>query len=186
MQPKCRAAATKSWFVFSTLALAVGFSSLAWAQEETIIQYDAPDGTVGNASFGFEAGLPLVVGLEFSYRIKPRWRFGASFGHLSDFSAIRAEARWLLREEARNRFVPSIVAGVEQFFLKDGPDEATPIGVHAAVGLDYYLRNSPISVGGRLGVLRTLGSSDGDDVKVFAIKNDFTSGMFNLGVRYHF
>ena len=140
---------------------------------------------LGRVSAGLEAGLPLVLGLEASYLVTPRWRAGMAIGRLGGLTALRAEARWLLRPEERERVVPSIVVGAEQYFLKDGDRDATPVGIHAALGLDYYM-TSPVSVGARVGGLKTFGSSDSGDLRVFSVQNGYTSGMFNIGVRYHF
>jgi len=138
----------------------------------------------GPLSLGVEVGLPLITGFEASYRVRPHWRLGAQTGRVSGLSVFGAEARWLPRGES-GRLVPSLVAGAEQYFLEDGGREATPVGVHAALGLDYYL-NAPISIGAELGVLRTFGGSGSDDVKVFSIGNDVSRATFNLGVRYRF
>jgi opacity protein-like surface antigen len=145
----------------------------------------AQDSQVGDKAVGIEAGLPLVFGLDASYRVDPSWRIGLGFGRLSGFTVIRAQARWLALKEQADRLVPSLVAGAEQYFLSKGDRDATPIGIHAAVGLDYHFR-SPMSLGARIGILRTFASSDGGDLKVFGIKNGFTTGLFNIGLRYHF
>jgi hypothetical protein len=145
----------------------------------------AAQSDVGATAVGIEAGLPLVLGVDASYRLDPRWRVGLALGRISGLAALRAEARWLLGAEKRGRFVPSLIAGAEQYFLSEGDDDATPLGVHAAVGLDWYLE-SPVSIGVRLGAMKTFGSSDAGDIRVFSVKNDFSSGLFNFGVRYHF
>lgn len=36
------------------------------------------------------------------------------------------------------------------------------------------------------GGLKTFGSSDAGDIDVFSVQNDYTSGLFNFGVRYPF
>jgi hypothetical protein len=141
--------------------------------------------SVGQKAVGIEAGLPLVLGLDASYRVDPSWRVGIGFGRLSGFTAIRAQARWLALREEPDRLVPSLVVGAEQYFLSKGDRDATPIGIHAAIGLDYQFR-SPMSLGARIGILRTFASSDGGDLKVFGIKNGFTTGLFNIGLRYLF
>lgn len=158
----------------SLLAAAPGVLGTAGAQLD-----------VGATSVGVEAGLPLVFGVDATFRTDPRWRFGVGLGRLSGLTALRAEARWLLRPEARGRVVPSLIAGVEQYFLNDGDLDATPVGVHAALGFDYLL-DSPVSVGVRVGGLKTFGSSGGGDARVFSIRNGYESGLFNLGFRYHF
>ncbi len=140
---------------------------------------------VGATAIGVEAGLPLVLGFDASYRVDPRWRMGVALGRISGLTALRAEARWLVRPEVRGAFVPSLIAGAEQYFLSEGDSHATPLGIHAAVGLDWYL-DSPVSIGVRLGAMKTFGSSDSGDVEVFSVQNDFSSGTFNFGVRYHF
>ena len=100
----------------------------------------------GAATIGFEAGLPLVAGFEASYRVRPAWRLGLQFGRVSGLTALGAEARWLIRGESRG-FVPSLVAGAEQYFLEDGGNDATPVGVHLALGIDYFLYRAPVSLG---------------------------------------
>lgn len=140
---------------------------------------------VGDKAVGIEAGLPLVFGLDASYRFDPSWRVGLGFGRLSGFTAIRAQARWLILKEQADRMVPSLVAGAEQYFLSKGDRDATPIGIHAALGLDYHFR-SPMSLGARIGILKTFASSDGGNLKVFGIKNGFSTGLFDIGLRYHF
>jgi opacity protein-like surface antigen len=141
-------------------------------------------GGVGPISVGLEAGLPLVFGVESTYRLDPRWRIGLGIGRLSGLTAVRAEARWMIRPEIRERVVPSLIAGAEQYFLSKNGQDATPLGIHAAIGLDYYLA-SPVSLGIRIGALKTFGSSDGN-VRVFGVENGFSTGTFNLGFRYHF
>lgn len=138
----------------------------------------------GRAGIGVEAGLPLVAGFEVSYRVQPQWRLGLQFGRVSGLSVFGAEARWLPRGE-RARLVPSLVAGAEQYALEDAGLDATPVGMHAAFGLDYRF-DAPVSVGVELGVLTTFGASGSDRVKVFSIGKDVTRAMFNLGVRYQF
>jgi hypothetical protein len=145
----------------------------------------AETSNVGATSIGVEAGLPLVVGLDLSHRLNSSWRLGLGLSRIAGLTAVRAEARWMLRAEARGAFVPSLIAGAEQYFLSEGGDDATPLGVHAALGLDWYL-DSPVSIGVRIGGLKTFGSSDGGDIKVFSVQNGFSSGTFNFGVRYHF
>lgn len=140
---------------------------------------------VGARAVGLEAGLPLVFGLDASYRVEPSWRVGLGFGRLSGFTAIRAQAQWLVLQEEANRLTPSLIAGAEQYFLSKGDRDATPVGIHAALGLDYHF-SSPMSLGGRIGILRTFASSDGGSLKVFGIKNGFTTGLFDIGLRYHF
>jgi opacity protein-like surface antigen len=139
----------------------------------------------GPWAVGLEAGLPLVFGVDASYRVEPNWRVGVGFGRLSGFTAIRAQARWLVFHEEANRLVPSLVAGAEQYFLSKGDRNATPIGIHGGLGFDYHF-SSPMSLGARIGILRTFASSDGGNLKVFGIKNGFTTGVFNIGLRYHF
>lgn len=136
-------------------------------------------------SVGLEAGLPLVFGVDASFTTHPRWRLGAGFGRLSGLTVIRGEARWLLLPEQRGRLVPSLLAGLEQYFLEDGDLDATPLGMHAAFGLDYRL-DSPVSLTARFGGLKTFGSSDGEGARVFSIRNDYATGLFNVGLRYHF
>jgi hypothetical protein len=138
----------------------------------------------GTASIGVEAGLPLVTGFQANYHVRPNWQLGLEFGRVSGLTALGAEARWLIRGESHG-FVPSIVAGAEQYFLEDGGRDATPVGLHLALGLDYYL-DAPISFGVELGGMTTFGSSNGDQVKVFSIGNDVSKAMFNVGARYHF
>jgi hypothetical protein len=145
----------------------------------------AAQSNVGATAIGVEAGLPLVLGFDASYRLNPKWRLGLALGRISGLTALRAEARWLMRPEARGSFVPSLVAGAEQYFLSEGDNDATPLGVHAAVGLDWYLE-SPVSIGVRIGAMKTFGSSDSGGARVFSVQNDFSSGTFNFGVRYHF
>lgn len=139
----------------------------------------------GSMALGVEAGLPLVLGVDASYRLDGPWRLGVGFGRISGLTALRAEARMLLRDEAPERLVPGLVLGAEQYFLKDGDRDATPVGVHLALGLDYHFR-SGFSMGARLGGLKTFGSSGGGDARVFSVENGQASGLFNLGVRYHF
>lgn len=141
--------------------------------------------TVGQTSIGVEAGLPLVFGLEGTQRVTPRWRLGFGFGRIGGLTAVRAEGRYLLGSEMQRRFVPSLIVGAEQYFLKKGDRDATPLGIHFAVGLDYHF-DSPVSVGARIGGLKTFGSRGGGDLRVFSVTNGFTSGTFNVGVRYHF
>jgi len=138
----------------------------------------------GRASIGVEAGLPLVTALEASYHVRPKWQLGLEFGRVSGLTVVGAEARWLMRGESQG-FVPSIVVGAEQYFLEDGGYDATPAGIHAALGLDYYFRQ-PVSVGVELGAMKTFGSSNGDRVEVFSITNDVSKATFNVGARYHF
>jgi opacity protein-like surface antigen len=141
---------------------------------------------VGVKAVGIEAGLPLVLGLDASYRVNPHWRVGIGLARLSGFTALRGEARWLFRTEARGAFVPCLFAGAEQYFLnKDGRD-ATPVGVHVGLGVDYFLTESPVSFGIRLGGLKTFGSSGAGELKVFSVRNGYRTGTFNMGVRYHF
>jgi len=138
----------------------------------------------GNVSIGVEAGLPLVAGFEASYHVRPKWQLGLEFGRVSGLTVVGAEARWLVRGESSG-FVPSIVVGAEQYFLEDGGYDATPAGIHAALGLDYYFR-PPVSVGVELGAMKTFGSSNNDGVEVFSIANDVSKATFNIGARYHF
>ncbi len=145
----------------------------------------AAQGTVGRTAVGFEAGLPMVLGVDASHRMTPHLRIGLGFGRIGGLTSLRSEARWLLQEEVPLRFVPSLVAGAEQYFLKRDELDATPLGVHAAFAVDYHFA-SPVSVGVRVGALKTFGSSGAGDVKVFSIRNGYESGTFNLGVRYHF
>jgi hypothetical protein len=140
---------------------------------------------LGRTTFGMEAGLPLVLGIEATQRVSPRWRLGLGLGRLGGLTAIRAEGRFLLGSETYERFVPSIIVGAEQYFLKKGDRDATPLGVHFAFGLDYHF-GSPVSIGARAGGIKTFGSSGGGDLRVFSIENGYTSGTFNVGVRYHF
>ena len=140
---------------------------------------------VGSTAVGFEAGLPLVFGLDMSYRVEPRWRVGVGVGRLSGFTAIRFQGRWLALTEEPRRLVPSIAVGAEQFWLSKSGRDATPVGIHAALALDYHFE-SPMSVGARIGVLKTFASSDGGNLKVFGVKNGASTGLVNIGLRYHF
>ena len=83
--------------------------------------------------------------------------------------------------------MPSLIVGAEQYFLRDGDRDATPVGVHFAIGLDYRFQ-SPVSMGVRIGGLKTFGSSGGGGVRVFSIEDGYKSGLLQrlLGVRYHF
>ncbi len=139
----------------------------------------------GPATIGFEAGLPLVAGFEASYRVRPAWRLGLQFGRVSGLTALGAEARWLMGGESHG-FAPSLVAGAEQYFLEDGGQNATPVGVHLALGIDYFLYRAPVSLGAELGVMSTFGSTGDEHVKVFSIRNNVTKPMFNVAARYHF
>ncbi len=139
----------------------------------------------GRVAVGVEAGLPLVLGVDASYRLDGPWRLGMGIGKLGGLTALRAEARLLMRREEPERLVPCLILGAEQYFLKDGQRDATPVGIHFALGLDYRFE-SPVSVGARIGGLKTFGSSGGGDVRVFSVENGYKSGLFNLGVRYHF
>lgn len=139
----------------------------------------------GPVSIGFEAGLPLVAGFEASYRVRDSWRLGAQFGRVSGLTVLGAEARWLMRGEAGG-LVPSLIAGADQYFLKDGGRSATPVGVHAALGLDYFLRGAPVSLGAEIGAMTTFGSSNDEHVEVFSIRNNVTKATFNIAARYHF
>lgn len=139
----------------------------------------------GATSIGVEAGLPLVFGFDVSQRVNPNVRVSVGLGRIGGLTAVRAEGRWLLRDELSERFVPSLLAGAEQYLLKDGDLDATPAGVHAGFGIDYHFA-SPVALGMRFGGLATFGSSEGGDLKVFSVQNGFRSGFFNVGVRYHF
>lgn len=138
----------------------------------------------GRLTAGLEIGMPLVLGVDVSQRLNERWRVGLALGRMSGLTAIRAEGTWLLREEVRRRFVPVVAFGGEQYFLNDAGRDATPVGVHAAIGLDYHA-DSPVSFTARLGGMKTFGSSGAGNVKVFGVENGFTTGLFNIGVRVH-
>lgn len=138
----------------------------------------------GKGTIGFETGLPLVAGLEASWRVDPHWRLGVQYGQVSGMSALGAEARWLIMEEQQG-FVPSLWAGANQFFLEDGGRDATPVGIRAGVALDYHL-NAPVSFGAELGAMRTFGSSSTEDVRVFSIQANESIATFNVGARWHF
>jgi hypothetical protein len=127
----------------------------------------------------------MVFGLGVTYPVRSDWRIGLAFGRVSGLTALSGEARWLMRREGDSRLVPSLAAGAEQYFLTDGGADATPVGVHAALGLDWYM-DAPVSFGVELGAMHTFGTSDGSDVKVFSVENDFSSAIFNVGARYHF
>jgi hypothetical protein len=157
------------------------------AQEEpgvTMSIATAPS-EAGAVAVGIEAGLPLVLGFDASYRIAPNWRIGAAVGRLSGMTAIRAEAKRLFGEERARSLVLTLSAGAEQYFLDDDGREATPVGVHAAAGVDYHF-DSPLSVGARIGVLKTFGSTDGGGVRVFSVRNDYSTGIVNASLRFHF
>lgn len=136
-------------------------------------------------AIGLEAGLPIVFGAKLTRRFSPRWRGSIGFGRLSGLTSVKAEGQWFVMPPGHGRVAPLMAVGGTQYFLKDGDDEATPVGVHAAIGVDYFM-DTPVTLGARIGVMRTFGSSDGDDVSVFSVKNDYTTALFNLGVLYHF
>lgn len=162
--------------------IAAGLCLVAWGAAP---EPAAAQGTSGPRAVGLEVGMPLVVGVDLSHRLNERWRVGLGLGRLSGLTAIRAEGQWLLRPEVGRRLVPLLAAGGEQYFLKDGPLEATPVGVHAAVGLDYHA-DSPVSFTVRLGGMKTFGSSGAGGARVFGVENGFTTGIFNIGARFHF
>lgn len=145
----------------------------------------AADYLRGRTAVGVEAGLPLVLGIDVTHATTDQWTLGLAMGRLGGLTALRGEARRLLATPAPRKIVPYVAAGAEQYFLKDGDRSATPIGVHAALGLDYHF-DSPVSAGVRVGVLKTFGSSGGGDLKVFSVENGFTSGTTSLSLRYHF
>lgn len=145
----------------------------------------AAQGNPGPRAIGLEIGMPLVLGVDLSHRLNDRWRVGLGLGRLSGLTAIRAEAQWLVRPGNGQRLVPLIVAGGVQYFLKDGDLEATPVGLHAAIGLDYHAE-SPVSFAVRLGGMKTFGSSGAGGARVFGVENGFTTGIFNIGARFHF
>jgi len=157
------------------------------AQDEPFAEPAAVESApgVGAVSIGPEVGLPLVVGLDASYRIAPDWRIGMAIGRLSGITTVRAEARRLFGEEKRRSMVLSLTAGAEQYFLDDDGREATPVGVHLAAGFTYHF-DSPLSFGVRIGLLKTFGSSDGGDIRVFSVRNDYSTGILNAGLRFHF
>ncbi len=133
---------------------------------------------------GLEIGLPLVAGLEFTHRTDRNLRLGLGLGRMGGLTAIRAEATWLMRPEYPGKFVPLVVAGADQFLLKSGDSEASPAGLHGALGMEYHFE-SGFSMAARMGVLTTFGSSGSEEIKVFAVRNGFTTGFLNVGVRYH-
>ena len=59
-------------------------------------------GTTGRVSVGVEAGLPLVLGVDASYGLDGPWELAAGIGRLSGLTALRAEARLLMRGGLRN------------------------------------------------------------------------------------
>jgi hypothetical protein len=171
--------------------LAVGLSVAAagWAQDEypavTTTTTSLPEPEAGGVAVGLEAGLPLVVGVDASFRVSPDWRLGMAVGRLSGITAIRAEAKRLFGEERSRSMVLTLSAGAEQYFLDDEGREATPVGIHAAAGVDYHF-DSPLSIGARIGILKTFGSSDGGDVRVFSVRNDYSTCILNATLRFHF
>lgn len=142
-----------------------------------------PEG--GSVAVGLEAGLPLIVGVDASFRVSPDWRIGMAMGRLSGITVIRAEAKRLFGEERARSMVLTLSAGAEQYFLDDEGREATPLGIHAVAGVDYHF-DSPLSIGARIGILKTFGSSDGGDIRVFSVRNDYSTGILNAALRFHF
>lgn len=164
-------------FVLTTVVLVTG----AWLVPRPAFAQSP----AGPTSVGIEAGLPLVFGLQATHRVSSRWRLGLGFSRLGGFTAIGAEAGFLFAHDGYGRFVPSVVAGAEQYFLEKNDRHATPLGVHFALGLDYHF-DSPVSVGARIGGIKTFGSSGGGNLRVLSVENGYTSGIFNIDVRYHF
>lgn len=136
-------------------------------------------------SVGIEAGLPLVLGLDVTYSTAGPWRMGLALGKLGGLTALRGEVQRVLTTPGPRKAVPFIAVGAEQYFLRDGNRDATPMGLHAALGLEYHF-DSPVSFGVRVGGLKTFGSSGGGDLKVFSVRNGFTSGTMSLALHYHF
>lgn len=132
-----------------------------------------------------EAGLPLVLGVDATYTPAHPWRLGLALGRIGGLTALRGEVHRMLAVPAPRRIVPYLLAGTEQYFLRDGDRTATPLGVHAGIGADYCF-DSPVSLGVRLGGLKTFGSSGGGDLKVFSVQNGFTTGTMSMALRYYF
>ncbi len=184
MRSTVHAAVSGVGFLAALLLLA----ATAHAQEDAFTapptEVSAPP-EVGAISIGPEVGLPLVVGLDATVRVNPDWRIGMALGRLSGITTIRAEVQRLFGEERRRAMVLVLLAGAEQYFLDDDGREATPLGMHVAGGFNYYF-DSPLSFGARIGLLKTFGSSDGGDIRVFSVRNDYSTGLLNAGLRFHF
>lgn len=165
--------------ITSCLLLALAFGLMAPSRSEAAAYPHGP------TSVGVEAGLPLVLGLDATYATSDSWRIGLAIGKLGGLTALRGEVQRVLSTPGPRRVVPYLAAGAEQYFLSEGDRSATPLGVHAALGVDYYF-DSPVSAGVRVGGLKTFGSSGGGDLKVFSVRNGFTSGTMSMSLKYHF